>query len=109
LIFTNSIEYNKLVRDKIPEIIQSNGDACVVRVLNDDEYKMRLKMKLMEEVLEYQESGAAEELADVCEVILALAQADGVSPDALEALRAQKAEQRGAFHQRLLLIRVDQH
>ena len=108
MICTNTIEYNKLVRDRIPEIIQAKGDVCVVRTLDDDEYRMRLKMKLMEEVMEYQESGSLEELADIYEVIRALAAGEGVCSEELETLRAQKAVNNGEFNRRLFLIRVDQ-
>ena len=59
----------------------------MVRTLDDDEYRMRLKMKLMEEVMEYQESGSLEELADIYEVIRALAAAEGMCSEELETLR----------------------
>ena len=59
------IEYNKLIRDKIPEIIESSGKKCDIEVLNDEQYLEYLNKKIMEEVKEYLESGEIEELADL--------------------------------------------
>lgn len=59
------ITYNKLVRDKIPEIIETSGKKCETQVLNDDDYLEMLDKKLSEEIKEYQESHEAEELADI--------------------------------------------
>ena len=97
-------EYNKLVRDKIPEIIEAHGEVPVIRVLGQDEYIRSLRMKLSEETAEYLESGEAEELADIMEVVYALAAASGTSREELEAIRLQKRESRGGFDKRLLLV-----
>lgn len=64
--------YNKLVRDKIPQLLDNKGVAYEKRVASLEEYKAELIKKLQEEVAEFSEAGSAEELADVLEVIDAL-------------------------------------
>lgn len=98
--------FNKLVRDKIPEICIANGQTPVTHVLSDSEYKQELIKKLQEEVAEYIADDNAEELADILEVLLALAGTLQVSPEELERIRAEKAERRGAFAQRIFLERA---
>ena len=95
--------YCKLVRDKIPEII---GERALVDVLTDEEFDIFLERKLDEEVLEYHRSRDAEELADILEVIVALAETKGLSFEDLMALRNKKAEEKGAFLQKMFLIAV---
>lgn len=80
----------KLVRDKIPEIIESSGRACHYRIASDDEHKHLLIEKLDEEVAEYGESGSLEELADVMEVLIALAASDGYSENDLPSTNHEK-------------------
>jgi predicted house-cleaning noncanonical NTP pyrophosphatase (MazG superfamily) len=98
--------YNKLVRDRIPEIIEAAGKRCEVRVLGNDEYLKALQDKLAEEVQEYLHSGKVEELADLVEVVYALVQAAGMSRDAFDQIRERKARERGGFERRLFLVRV---
>ena len=98
------IHYNKLVRDCIPEIIEASGKHCSWAVLSDGEYRLRLDQKLNEELAEYQENKSVEELADLLEVIYAAAAARGCSAAELEAIRAQKAQKRGGFERKILLI-----
>lgn len=101
--------YNKLVRDKIPEIIKAKGERPVVRVLNINEYKHPLENKLMEEcneVLAANGQERIEELADVLEVLMALAKLEGASLDNVRALANKKTEKRGAFDERIFLERV---
>lgn len=81
---------NKLVRDKIPQIIESSGKTCRTRILNKEEYIQYLEAKLNEELSKYQQSKEAEELADLLEVMEALVRAKGWSWDQLTALQAQK-------------------
>lgn len=99
----DSVVYNKLVRDRIPDLIRAQGEVPMVRVRDEAEYRQALRQKLREEVAEYLESGEAEELADVLEVVYALAVAQDMSPEALEALRAEKWAKCGGFEKRLLL------
>ena len=98
--------YDKLVRDRIPQIIRDGGRDCRTRTLSQEEYVARLHDKLREELDEYLASGEMEELADLCEVIRAVAAARGSSMEEIEALRARKAQQRGGFGGRILLIDV---
>lgn len=93
--------YNKLIRDRIPEIIKSKGNSCTVSVLSDEEYKNKLAEKLVEEAQEFLESRSEEEMADVMEVFLALAKAYDFQD--IETIRVKKAEERGGFEKKLLL------
>lgn len=103
---SNTIKYNKLIRDKIPEIIEANGKKAVVEVLDDENVLKYLDIKLGEELKEYQESGSVEELADLVEVVYALLDCKGVSLEEFEKIRVDKAEKRGGFKKRLLLKEV---
>lgn len=100
------IQYNKLVRDLIPDIIAASGKTCTVSILFDADYITMLDAKLNEELAEYQESKSMEELADLLEVIRAVAAARGSSIDKVELIRQEKATKRGGFEKRLLLTKV---
>ncbi len=100
-------EYHKLIRDRIPEIIEANGQTAEIRVLADEEYVASLEQKLTEEVAEYLESKEPVELADVLEVVQALAEHQGVSFDELLQIKAEKRRQNGAFCERLFLESVE--
>jgi len=95
----------KLVRDRIPEIIRSSGFHPNFYAADPEEYRIRLRDKLSEEVAEFLSASrgeAAEELADVLEVVQALAADLGVGPEELEAIRARKARERGVFNDRVV-------
>ena len=96
--------YNKLVRDKIPEIIENNGGTPNYRVLEDQEYLVALEKKLDEEVGEYHRDKTPEELADILEVVYALAATSGCSREQLMAIYQQKHDNRGGFEKRYHLI-----
>lgn len=96
--------YNKLVRDKIPEIINANGSSCQTRVLDNEEYLHELNKKLLEEVKEYDESKLIEELADIEEVLHALVLAKGYSMEDFNALKENKRLARGGFEDKIFLI-----
>lgn len=96
--------FEKLVRDRIPEIMENAGERPVIRVLGEAEYLSCLQKKLTEEVEEYLESGALEELADILEVVYALAAAQGISAEALHQAAQRKREARGGFSHRIYLI-----
>lgn len=96
--------YNKLVRDKIPDIIKSKGEDCRFEVLNDEDYKDFLDKKLNEEVAEYQSSKSLVELADIIEVIYAIAKTRGFTPEQIEELRVLKEKSKGSFSKGILLI-----
>lgn len=98
------VVYNKLVRDKIPEIIRTQGETPNIRILEQEEYLRHLEAKLDEEVGEYHWDKNAEELADILEVILALAEANGCSKEELLAVYEKKHTARGGFRDRVFLI-----
>lgn len=100
------IKYQKLVRDKIPEIIENAGKTCVTEVLSDPEYLYMLDMKLEEELKEYYQDKNLEELADLMEVIFAVAEARGYSIAKLEQVRKKKADERGGYKQKIPLKEV---
>lgn len=94
-------KYEKLVRDKIPEILDAKGVPYTKRIADVQEYKDELIRKLVEEANEFAEAGEPEELADVLEVIIALrALADYEDVD---SVRVKKREERGGFNQRIIL------
>ena len=97
------IVHNKLVRDKIPEIIDNAGKTPVTHILSDDEYLSELDKKLNEECSEYQADKNIEELADMLEVMYDIAEARGWSVSELEAVRRDKAEKRGGFKKKIYL------
>lgn len=99
--------YNKLVRDKIPQIIEKAGKKPIIRILSDDELPLYLEMKLEEEVKEYRESKNPEELADILEVIVTLAKTQGVSFEDLMILQAEKRFRNGGFKEKILLIETE--
>ena len=100
------IEYHKLVRDRIPEIIEKDGKTCECSVLSQEDYLVMLDQKLNEELAEYQESKSLEELADLLEVMAAVAAARGSSMGEVEKIRVSKKEKRGGFEKRILLETV---
>ena len=96
--------YNKLVRDKIPEIIRANGEVPCCRVLDREEYISCLEKKLDEEVGEYHRDRNAEELADILEVVFALADSIGCNREELMDIYQRKHEARGGFRDRIFLV-----
>lgn len=101
------MEHNKLVRDKIPAIITAQGKTANTRILDDEEYTHYLEAKLDEEVGEYHSDRSAEELADILEVVFALAENLGCSREELMEVYRGKNEKRGGFRERYFLIRVE--
>ena len=98
------MRYDKLVRDKIPELIQKAGETPVIRILEDAEYQECLEEKLDEEVAEFHKDRNIEELADILEVVLALNESLGYSREELESAYLKKHEARGGFSDRVFLI-----
>ncbi len=96
--------YNKLVRDKIPQIMEAAGEKPHVRIMDEDEYARRLDEKLTEEVGEFFRDRNAEELADILEVVLALGRIIGCSEAELAEAYRRKHEARGGFEKRIFLI-----
>ena len=96
--------YNKLVRDRIPEIIEASGAECKTEILSDEEYLKMIDAKLDEELAEYHKDQNLEELADLLEVIYAATAARGYTLEELERVRAEKFQKRGGFEKKILLI-----
>ena len=103
------IKYNKLVRDRIPEIIEVSGKTCKTEILKDEEYIRMIDAKLDEELAEYHKDQNIEELAGLIEVIYAAAAARGYTIEQLEQVRAEKAEKRGGFQKKILLVEVTEN
>ena len=102
--------YNKLVRDLIPQVIESTGKEFRTRILDEEEYTKELVVKLKEESEEYfaaqSSKESLEELADMLEVIRALVVVHGATWEELEVLREKKVEARGGFQEQVFLIDV---
>lgn len=101
--------YNKLVRDKIPEIIKSNKEEPIIEILNDERYKEELEKKLYEEYLEVIESSGLnrlEELADMLEVIKSLAALENKDLQDIIDNANKKNEKRGSFNNKIYLKKV---
>lgn len=103
--------YNKLVRDKIPEIIEKSGKQFSTSILNDKDYIKELKNKLNEEIEEYHnaktDEESLEELADVLEIMHALVKVHDKTMVELEGIRAKKVNERGGFNDKVFLIEVE--
>ena len=94
----------KLVRDKIPTLIERSGETPIIRILPQEEYTACLEAKLDEEVAEFHTDKNAEELADILEVVYALAENIGCGRDELHKIYEKKHAERGGFCDRIFLI-----
>ena len=97
------MKYNKLVRDRIPEIIRQKGDTPVTHIADDKEYWEKLKEKLLEEVKEFKKDETEEELADILEILDAVIEYKKFDKDEIENIKEEKAEKRGTFNKRIIL------
>lgn len=95
--------YNKLVRDKITDIIEADGRVAKYRILDNSEYRQELNKKLQEEIKEYLEDNNVEELADIVEIIYGILSSMNVSIQEFEKIRINKQEKRGAFEKKIYL------
>lgn len=96
--------YKKLVRDKIPSIIQKKGKKPIIHIATDEEYRQKLYEKLREETDEFLKKPSKEELADILEVVYSINEL--ISKDELESLRKRKSIERGSFNNRIILDEV---
>ncbi|KOO48754.1 nucleoside triphosphate pyrophosphohydrolase [Viridibacillus arvi] len=103
--------YNKLVRDLIPQIIEMSGKECTSRALAPKEYLAEIKLKMLEEALEFKEAekpkDAIEELADILELVHASLAVYEISYEELEQIRLSKKEERGGFSEGIYLLEVE--
>jgi predicted house-cleaning noncanonical NTP pyrophosphatase (MazG superfamily) len=102
--------FNKLVRDRIPEKIESNGETAYTRILSEEEYKIELEKKLNEEYQEVLSSSGKErieELADMLEIIKCLAKLENSSLDDVIDVANQKVLKRGSFDKKIFLERTE--
>lgn len=98
--------YNKLVRDRIPEIILSQGKKPKTRTATKKEFRRRLLNKLREEIAEFATKGNIEEFADIKEVLEAIRKERGFKRQAVSLIRRKKAKKRGTFRKRIILEKV---
>lgn len=98
--------YNKLVRDKIPEIIAASGKKCITHIADTDEYRDFLFKKVAEEIEEFKETPNAEEAADIMEIVKAIFAEYGIDEGVIEDTRVNKYAKRGGFKDRIILEKV---
>jgi predicted house-cleaning noncanonical NTP pyrophosphatase (MazG superfamily) len=100
------IKYDKAIRDKIPELIESKGKKAIVREVSDEAFIEYLNRKLVEELEEYYDSDNVEELADLVEVVYGLLDLKGISIEEFERIRIEKVKERGVFSKNMVLLEV---
>ncbi len=95
--------YDKLVRDRIPEIIKEKGEECVIREAGEEEFSRKLLEKLVEEAKEFSDKPSLEEMADIMEVIEEICRLKSWDKDTLNKIQKEKREKRGGFSKRIIL------
>ncbi|MBR6504902.1 MAG: nucleoside triphosphate pyrophosphohydrolase [Clostridia bacterium] len=101
--------YNKLVRDNIPNNINSKkGKSCNYKILNDEEYLKELDKKLIEEAHEFLDGHSVEELGDLAEVILSIMKHKNISIEQVNEARRIKKDKNGGFENKIYLIDVEE-
>ncbi|WP_257299430.1 nucleoside triphosphate pyrophosphohydrolase [Haloarchaeobius sp. FL176] len=101
-------EYDKLVRDRIPEVVRENDETPVTHTVDGEAYRERLREKLVEEATEFRDDPTVEELGDVLDVVAAIREAEPVDEGDLQRKRRAKAAQRGGFEDGVVLDRVEE-
>ncbi len=96
-------KYDKLVRDKIPQVLDAKGIKSVTRTVEGEEYFARLVAKLKEEVEEFAKDVNEEEIADIMEVLNAVISVKGFSRERIEEIRTKKLAERGGFSEKIIL------
>lgn len=98
--------YNKLVRDRIPEVIESTGKFFSSHIANESEYKEELLKKVYEELEEFKENPCAEEMADILEVLEGLMKVYAIDVDRMFDVKDIKAKEKGSFNKKIVLEKV---
>ena len=99
-------EYDKIVRDNIPTIIENSRSKCEIEIVSDEEALLYLYTKLTEEVNEFLESKDIHEMADIIEVLYAICDKRKMTRDMLETIRQQKEKENGGFEDNIILKKV---
>ena len=108
-IFMEKItKYDKLVRDKVPQVLNAKGIKSITRKVEGDEYFARLVAKLREEVEEFAKDVNEEEIADILEVLNAIIPAKGFSKEKIEEIRKKKLDERGGFNEKIILEQTEE-
>ncbi|MEK6854907.1 MAG: nucleoside triphosphate pyrophosphohydrolase [Nanoarchaeota archaeon] len=100
------MKYNKLVRDKIPQIIKEKGKTSVTHIADEKEYWDKLKAKLKEEVDEFIKDSNKEEMADIFEVITSINFLKRWTIEEIVEVQKKKREERGGFDDKIILDEV---
>ena len=100
------MKYNKLVRDKIPDVLKEKGETPVTHTATDEEYWKKLKEKLKEEVAEFVSREDVEYLADILEIINAICEFKKFDPEMVEKLRKEKIKSKGGFSGKIILDEI---
>ena len=95
--------FNKLVRDNIPEIIESKGEKVIIETLSTEDYKTALLEKLIEEAQELKQNPSMEEVADVLEVLESICESFSFTEDEVQRVKAEKQKIRGGFKNKVFL------
>jgi predicted house-cleaning noncanonical NTP pyrophosphatase (MazG superfamily) len=101
------IFHKKLIRDRIPEVIEANNGEYETRILQDEEFEKELRNKLVEEaqeVIQAEEEGLKNELADILELVKSIALHHGIRFNEIEKYQKEKREKRGGFKRKIFLI-----
>jgi len=101
------VEYNKLVRDKIPEIIRESGRTCEFKILGQSEIKDALKEKLIEKADVFSNRPSEDEISDIYELLDTIVEVYDFEPLHIDYLKLQNKESKGSYSEKVFLISVD--
>lgn len=103
----SSKSYNKLVRDRIPELIMRAGQKPIFRRVQGEELKTYADAKILEEAKEFTKTGESDELVDLLEAIYFRFKLDGIASQEIHERMARKRQERGGFEGGVVLERVE--